>query len=165
MSKFGDIIDAKIPILLNFYSDLDEVSIEHNQDTFKIIEYVHLGLNEQYKYYPLEELVITFRENGSYSIDTELIFEPPQFNKRTLYHIYNANNALIDKLKKNIPLNPREQKDLTQVPATYLICFLNDFQEAKEKLMESRNYLKQVNGSVYQSFKDASRILRKVKYN
>ena len=28
MSKFGDIIDAKIPILLNFYSDLDETSME-----------------------------------------------------------------------------------------------------------------------------------------
>ena len=28
MSKFGDIIDAKIPILLNFYSDLDETSVE-----------------------------------------------------------------------------------------------------------------------------------------
>ncbi len=28
MSKFGDIIDAKIPILLNFYSDLDDASVE-----------------------------------------------------------------------------------------------------------------------------------------
>ena len=28
MSKFGDIIDAKIPILLNFYSDLDQSSGE-----------------------------------------------------------------------------------------------------------------------------------------
>ncbi len=148
-----------------FYSALDEVSIEYSEDSFKITEYVHLGLNEQYKYYPLEEVVITFRENGSYSIDSELIFEPPQFNKRTLYHIYNANNALMDKLKKNIPLNPHEQKDLRQVPATYLICYLNDFQDAKEKLMESRDYLKQINGNVYQSFKDAARILRKVKYN
>ena len=28
MSNFGDIIDAKIPILINFYSDLDESSTE-----------------------------------------------------------------------------------------------------------------------------------------
>ena len=28
MSKFGDIIDSKIPILLNFYSDLDDSSGE-----------------------------------------------------------------------------------------------------------------------------------------
>lgn len=148
-----------------FYSALDEISIEFDEDSFKIIEYVHLGLNEHYKYYPLEEVVITFRENGYYSIDSELIFEPPQFNKRTLYHIYNANNALMDKLKKGVPLTSREEKDLEQVPATYLICFLNDFQEAKEKLLESRDYMKQINGNVYQSFKDASRILRKVKYS
>lgn len=148
-----------------FYSALDEISIEKNEDAFKITEYVHLGLNDQYRYYPLEEVIITFRENGSYQIDSQLIFEPPQFNKRTLYHIYNANNALLEKLKKKIPLAPREEKDLERLPATYLICYLNDFQDAKEKLYESQAFLKQINGNVYQSFKEASRILRKVKYN
>lgn len=83
-----------------FYSALDEISIEFTGDYFKITEYVHLGLNEQYKYYPLEEVMITFNENGSYHIDSQLVFEAPQFNKRTLYHIFNANNALLDKLKK-----------------------------------------------------------------
>ena len=34
-------------------------------------------------------------------MDTVMLFDPPQFNKRTLYHIYNANNAIIEKLKKN----------------------------------------------------------------
>lgn len=148
-----------------FYSALDEISIEKNEDAFKITEYVHLGLNDQYRYYPLEEVIITFRENGSYQIDSQLIFEPPQFNKRTLYHIYNANNTLLEKLKKKIPLAPREEKDLERLPATYLICYLNDFQDAKEKLYESQAFLKQINGNVYQSFKEASRILRKVKYN
>ncbi|MEL6811105.1 MAG: ATP-binding protein, partial [Bacteroidota bacterium] len=86
-----------------FYSALDEVSISFDNDTFKITEYVQLGLNENYQYYPLEEVTITFHENGFYNIQTQLIFEPPQFNKRTLYHIFNTNNALVDKLKKNIP--------------------------------------------------------------
>ncbi|MAY21976.1 MAG: AAA family ATPase [Flavobacteriaceae bacterium] len=148
-----------------FYSALDEISIEFTQDYFKITEYVHLGLNENYKYYPLEEVTISFRENGSYQIDSRLIFEPPQFNKRNLYHIYNANNALLEKLKKNIPLSPREERDLQKLPATYLICYLNDFEDAKEKLLESRSHLKQINGTVYQSFKEATRILRKVKYS
>src|SRR5210317_1884086 len=52
-----------------FYSALDEVSITYSYDFFKIIEYVHLGLNKKYKYYPLEEVVITFQENGFYSIE------------------------------------------------------------------------------------------------
>lgn len=148
-----------------FYSALDEVSIEFDDNEFSIVEYVHLGLNDNYKYYPLEETKIAFKDNGSYTLDTELLFEAPQFNKRTLYHIYNANNALITKLEKGIPLRPRDEKDLQHLPATYLICYLNDFQNAREKLQQAKPYLKQIGGSVYQSYKESVRILRKVKYN
>ncbi|MCH2489784.1 MAG: ATP-binding protein [Flavobacteriales bacterium] len=148
-----------------FYSALDEVSIAFNDSEFKITEFVHLGLNNQYRYYPLEETVITFKENGSHQIDTKLIFEPPRFNKKTLHHIYNANNALVEKLRKNIPLIPSEEKDLRNLPATYLICYLNDFSEAKTKLFETKPFLKQHSEIAYQAFKDAQRILRKVKYN
>jgi hypothetical protein len=148
-----------------FYSALDEVSITYTEDVFTIIEYVHLGLNDQYKYYPLEEVNISFKENGFYNIDSQLIFEPPRFNKKTLHHIYNANNALVEKMKNKIPLIASEKKDLQHLPATYLICYLNDFTDAKKKLLESKPYLKQMGENVYQSFKESVRILRKVKYN
>lgn len=148
-----------------FYSALDEVSISYTKDAFNIIEYVHLGLNDSYKYYPLEEVTITFHENGFYNIDTQLIFQSPRFNKRTLYHIYNANNALVEKLKKGIPLRPQEVKDVRHLPATYLICYLNDFEDAKDKLLDAKPYLKQMGEEVYQSFKESVRILRKVKYS
>ena len=148
-----------------FYSALDDVSIMYSEDEFKITEYVHLGLNNQFKYYPLEEVIITFGENGSHHIESKLIFETPRFNKKTLHHIYNANNSLIEKLKKNVPLTPAEEKDLISLPATYLICYLNDFDDAMEKLYEAKALLKQTNGKVYQSFKESVRILRKVKYN
>lgn len=148
-----------------FYSALDEISITITDDYFKIVEYVHLGLNQQFKYYPLEEVTIYFYENGSYNIDTKLIFEPPQFNKKTLYHIYNANNAVLEKLKKNIPLNPSEKKDLRNLPSTYLICYLNYFQEAKEKLQEAKEVLRDYDEKAYQFSKESLRILRKVSYN
>ncbi|MBL4662351.1 MAG: ATP-binding protein [Flavobacteriaceae bacterium] len=148
-----------------FYSALDEVSISVSEDVFKITEYVHLGLNQSYLYYPLEEVTITFHENGSYHMETQLIFEPPQFNKRTLYHIYNANNALLEKLKKGVSLTAQDEKDLQHLPATYLICFLNDFEAAKEKLVEAQPFLKQIKGNVYQSYKETTRILRKMKYS
>ena len=148
-----------------FYSTLDEVSISYNKNEFRIIEYVHLGLNNHYKYYPLEEVIITFNENGSYQMDTVLLFDPPQFNKRTLYHIFNANNAIIEKLKKGIPLNNSEIKDLKNLPATYLICFLNDFTEAKNKLLEAKPFLKNQEEIVYTSYKETVRILRKMKYS
>lgn len=148
-----------------FYSTLDEVSISFTEEQFKIIEYVHLGVNNQFKYYPLEEVAITFDDNGSYSIDTQLLFVPPQLDKKTLHHIYNASNALLEKIKKNIPLIPSEKKDLLNLPATYLICFLNDFVEAKDKLIEAKPYLKKKGELVYNSYKETVRIFRKVKYN
>lgn len=148
-----------------FYSLLDEVSITFTEDEFRIIEYVNLGLNNNFKYYPLEEVIITFQENGSYQMDTGLIFEPPLFDKKTLYHIYNSNNAVLEKLKKDIPLIPSEKKDIQNMPATYLICFLNDFTDAKLKLFEAKPYLKKQGDAVYNSYKESVRILRKVKYS
>ncbi len=147
-----------------FYSALDEVSIDYTNDHFTITEYVLLGLNNQYKYYPLEEVTITFKENGFYNLDSKLLFEPPRYNKKTLHHIYNANNALVEKLKKQIPLHPSEEKDLKNLPATYLICFLNDFTDARSKLLEAKSLLKKF-PDVYESFKESLRILRKVRYN
>tara|TARA_B100000929_G_C15505611_1_gene418725 strand:+ start:858 stop:1994 length:1137 start_codon:yes stop_codon:yes gene_type:complete len=148
-----------------FYSDLDEVSIIQDNNQFKITEYVHLGLHDQFKYYPLEEVIISFRDNGSYDIESKLLFEPPRFDKKTLYHIYNTNQALIKKLKKGYELNSEDKKDLKNMPSTYLICYLNNFSEALTKLEEARPYLKANDEEAYHSYKESMRILRKVKYN
>ncbi|MDN3723020.1 ATP-binding protein [Aequorivita sp. SDUM287046] len=148
-----------------FYSALDEISIDYSEDYFKIVEYVHLGLNEQFKYYPLEEVTIHFKENGSYQMDSKLIFESPKFNKKTLFHIYNSNNSILEKVKKNIPLNPSEEKDLRSLPSTYLICYLNNFDDAKEKLQEAKELLRDYDTEAYQLLKESLRILRKVSYN
>lgn len=148
-----------------FYSALDEVSISFTEDYFQIVEYVHLGINNQYRYYPLEEVRISFKENGFYNMNTKLIFEPPKYDPKSLYHIYNANDALLNKLKKNIPLRPNEVRDLKHFPENMLICYLNDFPEAKKKLQEAKPYLKQFDPIVYQLYKETTRILRKVKYS
>ena len=148
-----------------FYSDLDEVSIFQDKDEFKIIEYVHLGLQDQFQYYPLEEVVIRFRDNGNYEIDSKLLFEPPRFDKKILYHIYNTNKAIIQKLKKGYELNAVEKRDIKNLPSTYLLCYLNNFTEALTKLEEAKPYLKAYNREIYNSYKESMRILRKVKYN
>ncbi|WP_105474777.1 ATP-binding protein [Jejuia pallidilutea] len=148
-----------------FFSALDEVSITITDDTFEIIEYVNLGFQKNHKYYPLEETVINFQDNASYTIETKLLFEPPQFNKKTLYHMYNSNNALLEKLKKGVTLTENETVDLNNLPSTYLICYLNDFENAIDKLQEAKPFLKTQNNGVYLLYKEAMRILRKVKYN
>ena len=148
-----------------FFSTLDEVSISYNEDSFKIVEYVSLGLQNSYNYYPLEETIIEFGNNANYHIDTKLLFEPPQFDRKVLHHIYNANNAILNKLKKGLALTKHEEQDLMNLPATYLICYLNLFHEAIDKLIEARPYLKEYNQEVYRNFKESLRILRKVKYS
>lgn len=148
-----------------FFSTLDEVSITYDEDSFKIVEYVSLGLQNSYHYYPLEETNIEFGNNANYHIDTKLLFEPPQFDKRVLHHIYNANNAILTKLKKGITLTKHEDEDLMNLPATYLICYLNLFHEAIDKLNEAKPYLKDYNQEVYDNYKESIRILRKVKYS
>ncbi|MFT7072059.1 ATP-binding protein [Patiriisocius sp. Uisw_017] len=166
----GDTYYSRVDIeLINeqvrlFYSTLDEVSISFTEDEFVITEYVLLGLNSQNKYYPLEEVRIQFEENGLYHIHTTLLFEPPRYNKKTLHHIYNTNNALVDKLKNKISLTISEEKDLRNLPATYLICFLNDFIDAKDRLLAAKTLLKPYK-NVYESYKESVRILRKIKYN
>lgn len=148
-----------------FYSALDEITITYNEDSFTILEFVQLGLNKKQKYYPLEEVTITFSDNGNYTINSELVFEPPQYNKKTLYHIFNANNALLQKLEKKIQLTTAEKIDLEFLPDTFLICYLNGFEEAKEQMELAREILKKTDRIIYQSLKESLRVLRKVRYN
>ena len=147
-----------------FYSAQDVVEITFDDDTCTIIEYVPLGLNDKTSYYPLEKKTIHFQDNGYYKIDNEMLFQPPKFNKKMLFHIYNSNISLLKKLEKGIVLSVREQKDLENLPSTFMICYLNGFEDAKQKLIDAKALLKPFN-QVYLSFKEALRILRKMKYD
>ena len=148
-----------------FYSSHDEVEIELNDHSFTLIEYVRLGFNNEYMYYPLERMSFLFDDNGSYQIDSELLFSPPAFEKKLLHHIYNANNALCEKLRKGISLKKRELADVINLAPTYMLCYLNGFDEAKAKLQELSGLMKKQGEAAYQSLKDMQRILRKIKYH
>ncbi len=149
-----------------FYSALDEVIIEFDENSFTITEFVPLGLNDKTTYYPLEQQIIRFYDNGYYKIENKMLFEPPEFNRKMLHHIYNANIALLSKIQKGVSLSERENKDLENVPSTFMICYLNGFEDAKQKLIEAKSLLKaHQNPTVYVSFKEALRILRKMKYD
>ncbi|UOK43073.1 MULTISPECIES: ATP-binding protein [Flavobacterium] len=149
-----------------FYSALDEVTVEYSENAFTITEYVPLGLNDKTSYYPLEKVTLHFYENGYYKMETKMLFEPPEYNRKMLFHIYNSNLALVSKLEKGLTLTTREEKDLENLPAILMICYLNGFQDAKQKLIDAKPFLKTYNNPVaYVSFKEVMRILRKMKYN
>jgi hypothetical protein len=95
-----------------------------------------------------------------------MLFEPPIYNKKMLHHIYNTNLSLIDKLQKGVTISEREIKDIENIPSTLMICFLNGFEDAKQKLIDAKPFLKtQKNKLVYVNFKEVMRILRKMKYD
>ena len=147
-----------------FYSAQDDVSIDFDDDSFTITEYVPLGLNDKTSYYPLEKQTISFFENGYYKIDSQLLFEPPEYNKKMLFHIYNSNISLLNKLQKNLTLTDREFKDLESLPSNFMVCYLNGFEDAKQKLIDAKLLLKPYH-KVYLGFKESLRILRKMKYD
>ena len=95
-----------------FYSAQDVVEITFDEDSFTIIEYVPLDLNDKIDYYPLEEQTIHFQENGYYNISRKILFQPPSFNKKILHHVYNNNISLLQKLENQRTLTKSEQKDL-----------------------------------------------------
>ncbi len=148
-----------------FFSAFDDVSITFDDNSFKIIEYVNLGFQNSNKYYQLEETIISFEDNVTYTIETTLLFKPPQYDKKVLHHIYNTNNAILEKLKKGMELNKNEVQDLRNLPATYLICYLNLFHDAIDKLHEAKPFLKDYSKEVFALYKESIRILRKVKYS
>jgi hypothetical protein len=147
-----------------FYSSQDVVEITFDEDTFTITEYVPLGLNDKTSYYPLERQTIRFQDNGYYKIENEMLFQPPEFNRKMLFHVYNSNIALLKKLRNGSSLSEREKKDLENLPSTLMICYLNGFEDAKQKLIDAKVILRPYT-SVYLSFKEALRILRKMKYD
>ncbi|MEZ4852950.1 ATP-binding protein [Flavobacterium sp.] len=149
-----------------FYSAQDDVVIYFDENSFTITEYVALGINDKTTYYPLEKVVITFFDNGYYKIESEMLFNPPQYNRKLLHHIYNANLSLLKKLETNQYLTEREKAEIEQLPSALMICYLNGFEDSKQKLIEAKPQLKSFENSlVYQSFKDVMRVLRKMKYN
>lgn len=149
-----------------FYSALDEVKIEYNQQSFIITEYVYLRIHDVFDYYPLEKTIIHFKENGKLDIVTELLFKPPQFDKTVLHHIFNHCNTIVQKLKNNHPLTEAEKKDILELPTNYLICVLNNIPNAFTKLRESKQYLKNLTDKTsYIKYKEAVRVLRKVSFN
>lgn len=146
-----------------FYSNQDEVIIHYDDASFTITEYVKLGLNDATSYYPLERLTFSFYDNGYYKMQTEMLFEPPQYNKKLLFHIYNAVRNTLERLEKNKAVL---EEDVLRIAPTLMICYLNGFTEAKQKLIDAKSVLKAYpNSMAFLSFKDSLRILRKMKYN
>jgi len=148
-----------------FYSALDEVEIAAEENSLTITEYVRLGLGPQKKYFPFEITRLQFSNNGRYTLLSDLIFQPPKYNKKTLLHLQNTSLQLVRKVEKGVNFSPLELEELSAVPEILLLCYLNELPGVLELMEQAKDLLRPDHPKVYAAMKEALRILRKVKYN
>ena len=148
-----------------FYSVLDEVSIDISEEEFKITEYISLGYDGTNKYYPFEEVSICFKNNVNYEMNSKIIFEPPIFPSSVLDFLMNKNENLLRKVNLKSTLEAKDKKCFEEMPTTYLLCYLNGYLDALDKLHEVKLIVKEYSQNVYQQYKDVLRVIRKVRYN
>jgi hypothetical protein len=149
-----------------FFSALDDVKISYNKNSFIITEFIFLGLEQQEKHYVLEKTIINFKENGKHDIVKEFLFQPPKFDNKTVQHLHQSCNYILGKIAKEIPLSVTEQQDVLRLPANFLICYLHGFLEIVEQFKKAKNYIKNLEDkTIYIKYKEALRVIRKVKYN
>jgi hypothetical protein len=149
-----------------FFSALDDVQISHNQHSFIVTEYIYVGLVKKEKYYPLEKTIINFKDNGKHNIVKEFLFQPPKYDAITINHIYKSNNEIISKIIEKTPFSASEYEAVFRLPTNYLLCYLNGFIKAPEQLRKAKNYIKNLEDkTTYIKYKQAMRVIRKVKYH
>lgn len=148
-----------------FFSSLDDVQITHNHQSFIITEYILLGIDKKETRYPLEKTIINFKDNGKHDIITEFLFEPPKFDDTMMQHIYENSNRIISKIQEEEPLSVLEHEDVLRLPTNYLLCYFHGFVDAPEQLKQAKAYIKNLEDkTTYVKYKEAMRVLRKVKY-
>jgi len=158
-----ELINEQVKI---FFSALDDVQISYNRDSFIVTEYIFIGLNKQEELYPLEKTIIHFKENGKHDIVKEFLFIPPKFDINIVKIIYNTCNTIVSKIENKRPLSIIEKEEVLRLPTNYLICYLHGFLDVSKKLKKVKNHLKNLeNKTTYIKYKEAMRIIRKVKYS
>ncbi|MDP5093870.1 MAG: ATP-binding protein [Polaribacter sp.] len=149
-----------------FFSALDEVQISYNHRSFIITEYILLGINKKEAHYPLEKTIINFKDNGKHDIVTEFLFEVPKYDEVIIKHIYDNCNAIIQKIENKKPLSVLDHEDVLRLPTNYLLCYLNGFLDAATQLKKAKEYIKNIDDkTTYIKYKEAMRVIRKVKYS
>lgn len=149
-----------------FYSALDDVQISYNSNSFIVTEYILIGTDGNEKHYPLEKTIIHFKDNGKHDIVTEFLFQPPKYDANLMHHIYISCNEIIRKIQAKESLSNLELNYVLKLPTNFLLCYLHGFLDAIVQLKKAKNYFKNLaDKTTYVKYKEAMRIIRKVKYN
>ena len=149
-----------------FFSSLDDVQISSNNKSFIITEYILLGIDKNETHYPLEKTIINFKANGKHDIVREFLFVPPKLDIHMMFGIYENCKSIIKKIENDTTLSKNEHEAILRLPTDSLICFLHGFLDAPEQLKKVKKYIKNLEDkTTYIKYKEAMRVIRKMKYN
>lgn len=164
--KFGDepiLSEVDIRIINDdvrlFFSAIQKVRVEITDSTFKITEYINMGFDDNFSLHPYEETLLTFYDNGRYSIDIELIFKPPKYDEEQIEQLYKRTKRAENNWLNNLPNENEENWFSEGIAQYYLVCYLNGIDEAKNDLIASREYL---DGSAAEWQDECMEILKKM---
>ena len=94
------------------------------------------------------------------------LFNPPKYDEVIIKHIYKNCNSVISKIESQKSLSVLEHEDVFRLPTNYLLCYLNGFLDSPNQLRKAKDYIKNIEDkTTYIKYKEAMRVVRKVKYN
>lgn len=142
-----------------FYSAMQWVRLKMSDNDLCVTEYVILGFGDNYKLYKLEATILSFEENGRFTSQTKIIFDPPKFDNSQIKKLYIHAKELEQKIINGYKIQTTDDLSEYEGLANYfLICYLNGIQESKKDLINSKNYL---DGSGAEVQSECLRILEK----
>ena len=103
--------------------------------------------------------MLTFDDNGKYSIEIELIFKPPKYEKEQIDLLYKRTKQAEFNWLNNLPNENEENWFAEGIAQYYLVCYFNGIDEAKNELINSREYL---DGSAAEWQNECMEILEKM---
>src|SRR5690606_706483 len=71
-----------------FYSAFDEVEINYTENEFIITEYIKLGFKKSLRYLPFSIQKITFHNNMTYELSSQIVFNLPKIETKHLDILY-----------------------------------------------------------------------------
>lgn len=149
-----------------FYSAFDEVEINYTENEFIITEYIKLGFKKSLRYLPFSIQKITFHNNMTYELSSQIVFNLPKIETKHLDILYQNTIRLLHKLKYQSTIEKDKKNEYKNLCYSLLNCYLYGYPEAKDHLIASKSIFKKHENSIqlYSSFKEVMRILRKIKY-
>ncbi|MBI5216330.1 MAG: ATP-binding protein [Ignavibacteriae bacterium] len=124
-----------------FFSAIQEVKMNITNELINIIEFQRLGFGNNFDNYATHSNSIIFKDNGTYSINKQFIFTPPQFPIEDVERLYEKAKKFENRIKSNEKMDIIDWEFGEGLANYYFLCYLNGIKEARQDFINSIEYL------------------------